>query len=100
MNFGGPVWHASGRGKDVLTSRWLALRALESCGSALLGQWIEDRRPGGVVHVRRRLTPAEASHVNELRNIRGSAEEKERLHAIACVLPSQLHPFLWERLYA
>lgn len=98
MNFGGPVWHASGRGKDVLTSRWLAMRALEGCGSALLGQWVEDRRPGGVVHVRRRLTPAEAAHVNELRDIRGTPEERERLSAIACVVPPALQSFVWERL--
>jgi hypothetical protein len=98
MGFGGPVWHASGRGKDVLTSRWLAMRAMEGCGSALLGQWVEDQRAGGVIHVRRRLTPAEATHVNELRDIRGSLEERERIGAIACVVPTQLHPFIWERV--
>jgi hypothetical protein len=97
MEFGGPVWHASGRGKDVLTSRWLAMRTLEGCGSALLGQWVDDRRPHGVVHVRRRLTPAEASHVNELRDIRGTVEERDRLAALSCAIPKQLHSFVWQR---
>jgi hypothetical protein len=84
----------------VLTSRWLAMRALEGCGSTVLGQWVEDQRRGGVVHVRRRLTPAEASHVNELRDIRGSVEERDRLTVITCALPPQLHRFIWERVSA
>jgi hypothetical protein len=98
MGFGGPVWHASGKGRDTRASLQLAMRALEGCGSALIGQWVEDTRLGGVVHVRRRLTSAEATHVNELRDIRGSAEERDRIATIACAVPRQLHSYLWGRL--
>jgi hypothetical protein len=57
----------------VLTSRWLAMRALEGLRVSAAGAVGRgSASTGGVVHVRRRLTPAEATHVNELRDIRGS----------------------------
>ena len=78
MQFGGPVWHASARSWTAADSLSLALRALEGAGDERLGQWVEQGN-NGVVHVRRRLTPIEAARGRcELRDIRGTAEERER----------------------
>lgn len=80
--FGGPVWHASASGGTYAVSELLARRALAGVGDASLGEWVEMGR-GSIVHVRRRLTPAEAARVNPLRDVRGTPEETLRLHQLA-----------------
>lgn len=76
---GGPVWHASGKGRTMIESRLIARRGLYGVGDPELGEWIEDGR--GVVHVRRRLTPAEqaAAGIPGVRDIRGTTEERDRI---------------------
>ena len=83
MNLGGPVWHASGRGKTEAESKRIARAALEGVGDAKLGEWFE-RGHNGVVHLRRRLSAAEqeAFDITEVRDIRGSEEEKIRLAVV------------------
>lgn len=80
-NFGGPVWHASGRGLRESDSWTIAEHAIRAVGDASLGEW---RAPGtagsGVVHLRRRLTAEEAAtYGHVVRDIRGSDEEQVRL---------------------
>lgn len=79
--FGGPVWHASASCGTYAASELVARRALAGVGDALLGEWLELGR-AGVVHVRRRLTPAEAARVNPLRDVRGTSEETERIRRL------------------
>ena len=67
-------------------SRAMAERALNGVGDASLGEWIEYGN-GGVVHVRRRLSVAEAEMVNPLRDIRGTEEEGERLRVLVAEFP-------------
>lgn len=84
-NFGGPVWHASGRGRSRDASLSIALRALNGAGDQLLGQWIDDKGMGrGIVHVQRRLTDAEreAFAVPEPYDIRGTDEERKRIRRV------------------
>lgn len=97
MNFGGPVWHASARSHDGLRSTMeaMAFNALAGVGDIALGQWMEYGREA--VHVRRRLAPREAARVNGLRDIRGTAEERQRLGALAKELP-HMAPFILERV--
>lgn len=90
MNFGGPVWHASGGGPTEAISRELARMALRGVGDASLGEWTEvGRRVGGrvIVHIRRRLSRAEEPLVNTLRDIRGTPEERERLTCLVQAAP-------------
>jgi hypothetical protein len=76
MNFGGPVWHAS---VSLLTSKRLpsvqesfARMELAGVGDAALGEWLE--MPGTVLHLRRRLTHAEAAIVGPMCDVRGTPE--------------------------
>jgi len=82
--FGGPVWHASGRGANEAASWAIAERALEGVGDATLGEWREAGSPGsGVVHIRRRLSSREVGNRGlVVRDIRGSAEETARLGVV------------------
>ena len=83
MDLGGPVWHASARAATSPTAWRLAERSLLGAGDSKLGEW---REPGGngVVHIRRRLTAAERKSIGglSLRDIRNTAEERERLTAL------------------
>lgn len=57
--------------------------ALEGVGDAALGEWSEDGTHGrGVYHLRRRLSEAEAQHVNAVCDIRGTEDERRRLRAL------------------
>ncbi len=90
MNFGGPVWHASVAKAGLAFPRKLedmARRALEGVGDASLGEWREQRPDGRCVHVRRRLSTAEAKLIRDPRDIRGTVEESERLAAVMRFLP-------------
>lgn len=59
-NFGGPVWHASGRGRTLRASKQIALDGLRGVGDEALGQWIDEQGAGrGIVHVQRRMTAIE-----------------------------------------
>jgi hypothetical protein len=77
---GGPVWHASGRGRSVSESRRLALLALEGVGDrAIADREFEGSR--GIVHVQRRLAQAELdlAGITGLVDIRGTRRESELL---------------------
>lgn len=80
-DFGGPVWHASGRGKDKHASKQVALYGLLGVGDAKLGEWTQDGEHPGIVHVQRRLTAAERAQYNvpEPYDIRGTPEEQRRI---------------------
>lgn len=80
MGLGGPVWHASGKGRTVIESKQIARTYLNGVGDASLGEWEE---PGnrGVFHVRRRLSEAEQTEFGILavRDVRGTDEYGNRL---------------------
>jgi hypothetical protein len=84
--FGGPVWHASVAGPALAdrVKRMLALKSLRGVGQEAL-QWEEGGRIA--YHVRRRLTPAEAAMVGEVRDLRGTDEGQQRFERIKPVLP-------------
>lgn len=88
MDLGGPVWHASGRGKTEAESKRLARSALSGVGDASLGEWFEKGH-NGIVHLRRRLSvdEQEAFGVTEVRDIRGTEEERIRLAVVMDARP-------------
>jgi len=59
-------------------ARAMATSALEGVGDPSLGEWHEEGR--SAYHIRRRLTPEERALAGNLdvRDIRGSDEERER----------------------
>ena len=80
------MWHASA-GSLVLTREDLeahARRMIRGVGDASLGEWVERERttPEGiaVVHVRRRLTPAEQARVGPRARHQGYARTQEPGH--------------------
>lgn len=83
-NFGGPVWHASARGRSRSESRRICIDGLRGVGDESLGQWEFDGEMSGVVHVQRRLSLAEQEQfsVPEPYDIRGSAEENLRIKRV------------------
>lgn len=89
-NFGGPVWHASGRARDERYSLALARSVLHGVGDASLGEWTDRVGMGrGIVHVQRRLTDAEreAFAVPEPYDIRGTEEEERRIGVVIAEAP-------------
>lgn len=82
-NFGGPVWHASGRGNGFESSRMIARDGLHGCGDRKLGQW-EFLGDTGIYHVQRRMTAAEREQfgVPEPYDIRGTDEEQRRISLV------------------
>lgn len=88
-NFGGPVWHASGKGRSRRESRSLALSVIEGVGDKTLGQWEEDGVREGIVHVQRRLTAEERAEfsVPEPYDIRGTDEESKRIAVVYAEAP-------------
>lgn len=82
------MWHASGNGGTVSKSRSIARHALAGVGDASLGEWIEEGRRG-IVHVRRRLSSDEqhAFGIAEVRDIRNTNEERDRLAALLADAP-------------
>lgn len=83
------MWHAS-----VAPTRYhltaqvtecLALGALEGVGDVALGQWVE--RTPRAVHVRRRLSEAEALVTGPAIDLRQSVEARERFEAAKDSLP-------------
>lgn len=95
MNFGGPVWHASGRGTHPGQARRIALSALEGVGNASLGEW-EEKGNNGVYHVRRRLSAEEQNMVGDARDIRGTTEESKRISALL----DSVHPMVAQQIIA
>jgi hypothetical protein len=96
--FGGPVWHASGRGRTPSISRALALEALSGVGDKRLGQWVDEQGMGrGIVHVVRRLTEEEREEfsVPEPYDIRGTDEEQRRIAAVLAEAPHLRRAFSW-----
>lgn len=96
MNFGGPVWHASGCERDDLGSQTIALTALSGVGDARLGEW-RERGNRGIVHVRRRLSDTERGVVGDARDIRGTPEAARRMVALLADLPPHVRAMLPER---
>lgn len=88
-NFGGPVWHASGRGRDLRASRQIALDGLLGVGDPTLGQWIDEGMGRGIVHVQRRMTAAEREEfsVPEPFDIRGTEEQRRRIAVVLSEAP-------------
>jgi hypothetical protein len=89
-NFGGPVWHASGKGRTARESKQIALDGLTGVGDRQLGEWIDETGMGrGIVHVQRRLSDEEreAFGVPEPFDIRGTPEEERRIAAVFAEAP-------------
>jgi len=88
------VWHASGRGNRGQSSTQIALNALRGAGDAGRGEWLESG-PRGIVHIRRRLSASEQETfgIPEVRDIRGTEEERERLTALIADAP-HLQPLI------
>lgn len=80
------MWHASVSAPTGIRRR-LARKALRGVGD-LTAEW-EDLRQVAY-HVRRRLTPAEAGCVGGVRDLRGTAEGRERWERLKHAVPSQV----------
>lgn len=90
LNFGGPVWHASVMTGSVLASSLAARHALDGVGDAEAGEW-EER--GKAVHIRRRLSAAEAINSGlTMLDLRGTKEGHNRLLKLFAQYP-QLKQF-------
>ena len=83
-NFGGPVWHVSVQdqigGLPATTVRGVAYDLLNGYGDAEVGEWQE--MPGRIFHLRRRLSPSEASLVGPVIDVRGTPEAARRIAAV------------------
>lgn len=75
------MWHASARAEPPELALAIARRALSGVGDAALGEWLEHGGRG-TVHLRRRLSAEEQALVGDVRDIRGTPEERARV----CVL--------------
>lgn len=86
------MWHASGMGGDPKRSRTLARMALGKVGDRQLGEWVEQGSRG-IVHIRRRLSVAEqqAFDLMEVRDVRGTSEERDRLMTLLTEAPHLAH---------
>lgn len=86
MGFGGPVWHASvGRLAGEEAREAMARRILNGVGDVSLGEWVERGRP--ILHIRRRLSDAEAPVVGPVVDIRGTDEAEARMRVMRLYLP-------------
>ena len=83
-NFGGPVWHVSVQdqigGLPATTVRGVAYDLLDGYGDAAAGEWTQ--MPGRIFHLRRRLSPSEASLVGPVVDVRGTPEAARRIAAV------------------
>lgn len=70
--------------------RAIAEKALHGVGDPALGQWWEDGEIA--VHLRRRLTEAEAAQVGPVVDVRGTWEGRKRMQRVQKFLPPG-HPF-------
>lgn len=88
-NFGGPVWHASARGRTLSESRRICRDGLRGVGDASLGEWRQEGEKPGVFHVQRRLSDWERERfqVPEPYDIRGTVEERQRIAAVYAEAP-------------
>jgi hypothetical protein len=61
----------------------MAERALSGVGDAAVGEW-RERGHNSVVHLRRRLSDAERAALGglDVRDVRGSDEERSRIRAL------------------
>lgn len=97
MGFGGPVWHASGRGPAGVetVARLIAEEGLLGVGDATLGEWRDWRRHASTYHLRRRLTPQEAEGARlTMRDIRGTPEAAQRMATVVRELGPKLATLL------
>ena len=66
----------------------IAYRALDGVGDPALGEW---REVGSIaVHLRRRMTEAEAEHIGPVVDIRGTWEHTKRLNRVRRFLPERM----------
>jgi len=89
-NFGGPVWHASGKSRKQRDALAIALSGISGVGDAEVGEWRDLKGVrGGVVHVLRRLSVEEREEfsVPEPYDIRGTDEERRRIEAVYAEAP-------------
>lgn len=88
-NYGGPVWHASGCGRNLKASRRICLDALAGVGDQALGQWEHEGENPGVWHIQRRLSAAEreAFSVPEPYDIRGTDQETQLIVSVLTEAP-------------
>lgn len=75
-----------GIGTDKLFNA--AVIALAGVGDAAAGEWRETG--DAAVHIRRRLSAAEAARVGPVRDIRGSWDARKRVQRMQRYLPPQL----------
>lgn len=87
MGLGGPVWHASASAGTEATAWAMAERALRGVGDPALGEWRQAGRLA--VHLRRRLSAPERAELGglEVRDVRGTYEERRRLDAVLRKVP-------------
>lgn len=86
------MWHVSSSHRLGEPAAWAAAeRALDGVGDPALGEWCERGR-GGVVHLRRRLTAEERAVAGglEVRDVRGTDEERRRITNLRRDLPRDL----------
>lgn len=84
------MWHASVKtfSPGHVLAREKAIAALAGAGDAALGEWFEVGN-NDVFHVRRRLSEDERklAHNLQVRDIRGTPEEKGRMSALLYECP-------------
>lgn len=100
--YGGPVWHASIARHDTPSRRPVRLgtlpstdehtlrvtRSLSGVGDATLGEWWEREPSAVAVHVRRRVSFAEAQLYGlDVVDVRGTDEHVTRAFALASAVP-------------
>lgn len=91
---GGPVWHASAQHLDGPAASLAACReALDGVGDATLGEWIEEGQRAPIMHLKRRVSEAEADLVGGIRDIRGTPELKRRARELLRAAP-HLHGYV------
>lgn len=86
------MWHASARAEPPALALALARRALDGVGDAALGEWVEHGG-GGTVHLRRRVSVDEQERVGDVRDIRGTTEERVRVRVLLNDAPHLLRFF-------
>ena len=101
-DFGGPVWHVSAKYRyGLMPASAVEMQAeafLEGLGDADAGEWRQSNPVNGICHIRRRVSADEHTRlgIGELRDLRGTKEERQRLRA----LKKAVTPELWRLMQA
>jgi hypothetical protein len=92
MDLGGPVWHASLMARAPLGRKEMlrmANRVLDGVGDPRRGEWVEI---GRALHLRRRLSAAEAAIVGPVVDVRGTPEAARRVAELGERLLAMIPP--------